>query len=174
MRILQVKNYLTDNELKDIIIKQKDASGFRDYQIIYSVQTNFGKTAKDIAKVLGISTNKVYKTVEKYNKHGLEWKQNVTRGGRRESRCIMSLEEEAEFLKSLEQKALKGEILTYRHIKNKLELKLNRLVSDDYIWDLFKRHNWSKKVPRQSHPKADKEAQEDYKKNSPNYWQPNR
>jgi transposase len=86
----------------------------------------------------------------------------------------MSLEEESEFLKSLEQKALKGEILTYRHIKNKLELKLNRLVSDDYIWDLFKRHNWSKKVPRQSHPKADKEAQEEYKKNSPNYWQPNR
>ena len=37
-------------------------------------------------------------------------------------------------------------------------------VSDDYIWDMFKRHKWSKKVPRQSHPQADKAAQEEFKK----------
>jgi len=172
MRILQIKPYLTDKELKAIMNKQKAVSAFRDYQIIYSVQTNFGKKAEDIAKGLGLSTNKVYKTVEKYNKHGLEWKENVTRGGRRESNCLMLLTEESEFLKSIEQEALKGEILTYRQIKGKLELRLNRSVSYDYIWDLFKRHNWSKKVPRQSHPKADKEAQEAYKKNFQNYWQP--
>ena len=138
MRILQVKPYLTDNDLKAIMNKQRDVAAFRDYQIIYSVQTNFGKKAEDIAKGLGLSSNKVYKTVEKYNKHGLKWKENITRGGRRESNCLMSLNEESEFLKSIEQEALKGEILTYRQIKGKLELRLNRSVSDDYIWDLFR------------------------------------
>jgi transposase len=172
MRILQVKPLLTDKELQNIMNKQKDISSFRDYQIIYSVQTNFGKTAKEIAKGLGISTNKVYKTVEKYNKCGLSWKENIIRGGRRESRCIMPLEAEAKFLESVEQAALRGAIVTYRQIKDKLELEINKTVSDDYIWDLFRRHNWVKKVPRQSHPKVDKEAQEEYKKNFLSYWQP--
>jgi transposase len=173
MRILQVKAYLTDKELQAIMNKQKSLSSFIFYQIIYSVQTNFGKRAEDIAKGLCISTSKVYKTVERYNKLGLSWDKGVTRGGRRESRSIMSLNEEALFLKSIEQDALTGSIVTYKQIKSKLELKINRTVSDDYIWDLFKRHNWSKKVPRQSHPKSDKQAQEDYKEKFLNYWQPN-
>ena len=63
MRILQIKPYLTDKELKAIMNKQKAVSAFRDYQIIYSVQTNFGKKAEDIAKGLGLSTNKVCSAV---------------------------------------------------------------------------------------------------------------
>jgi hypothetical protein len=39
---------------------------------------------------------------------------------------------------------------------------------------MFKRHNWKKKVPRQSHPKADKAVQEEYKKNFMRNWQPSR
>jgi hypothetical protein len=31
--------------------------------------------------------------------------------------------------------------------------------------DLFKRHNWKKKVPRSSHPKSDEDARQEYKKN---------
>ena len=169
MRILQVKPHLTSKELQKIMNRQKSVATFKDYQIIYSVQTNLGKKAEEIAKTLGVSTNKVYKTVEKYNKNGISWKDNITRGGRREPRCIMSLNEESEFLQSIEQEALRGEILSYVQIKNKLEIRINRSVSDDYIWDLFKRHKWKKKVPRQSHPKSDKEAQEEYKKNFRNY-----
>jgi transposase len=51
-------------------------------------------------------------------------------------------------------------------------MQLKKEVSDDYIWDMFKRHGWSKKVPRKSHPQADKAKQEEYKKNSRNYWLP--
>ena len=173
MRILQVKPYLTDNELKEKMNSQKIVDLFKDYQIIYSVQTNFGKKAEEIAKILGITKNKVFKTVEKYNKYGLEWKNHPRRGGRREARCIMSLQEEASFLRGVEQESLTGQIITYKQIKDKLELAIQNTVSDDYIWDLFKRHNWSKKVPRQSHPQADREEQEAYKKNSRNYWLPN-
>jgi hypothetical protein len=45
-----------------------------------------------------------------------------------------------------------------------LLFELTKSVSDDSVWDLFKRHNRTKKVPRQSHPQSDKEAQEEYKK----------
>ena len=173
MRILKTKPYLTDNELKRKLNSQIKVDNFRDYQIIYAIQTNVGKKAEEIADILGITKNKIYKTVEKYNKYGLSWKSGKTKGGRRESRCILSLEEEASFLKTIEQEALKGQIITFRQIKSKLELQINRQVSDDYIWDLFKRHNWSKKVPRQSHPQSDKDVQEEYKKNLRNYWLPN-
>ncbi|MDR2652943.1 MAG: winged helix-turn-helix domain-containing protein, partial [Prevotellaceae bacterium] len=137
---------------------------FKDWQILYSVQVNTGKKASEIAKILGITKNKIYKTIQKYNKLGASWKENVKWGGRREERCIMTLEKEKEFLQSIEKEALNGQIITYFHVKSKLEAKINRTVSDDYIWDMFKRHGWAKKVPRQSHPKADKKAQEEYKK----------
>jgi transposase len=90
----------------------------------------------------------------------------VNRGGRREESCIMTLEKELEFLKSIEEDALGGQIITYQQVKLKLEKQIERSVSEDYIWDMFKRHKWTKKAPRQSHPQADKEAQEEYKKNS--------
>ncbi|KAA6336576.1 hypothetical protein EZS27_015278 [termite gut metagenome] len=34
-----------------------------------------------------------------------------------------------------------------------------------YVWDLFKRHNRKKKVPRGSHPKSNEGARQEYKKN---------
>ena len=152
---------------------QKTIRDFKDWQILYLVQINPGKKASEIANILCVTVNKIYKTVEKYNKQGASWKSNVKRGGRREARCIMTIEKEKEFLQSMEASAITGEILTCHQIKLKLEEKINRIVSDDYIWDMFKRHKWAKKVPRQSHPKADKAAQEEYKKNFRKIWRPN-
>ena len=66
--------------------------------------------------MLGITKNKVFKTVEKYNKNGLEWKSYKSRGGRREARCKMSSQAEASFLRNIEAEALKGQIITYKQI----------------------------------------------------------
>jgi transposase len=153
---------------------QKSIRDFKDWQIIYSVLTNSGKKAAEIADILCVTEDKIYTTVRKYNKLGSSWKTDVKWGGRREKRCIMTLEKEKEFLQSVETYAVNGHIITYHQIKSKLETEINRSVSDDYIWDMFKRHKWTKKVPRQTHPQADKKAQEEYKKNSQRIWQPNR
>jgi len=172
MKILQTKPFKTNEDLKKIMNAQKDIRSFRDWQILYCVQTNFGKEAKEIASMLGITKAKIYKTVQAYNNHGIEWRKNKKWGGRREERCNLSQKDEKELLKKLEDEASKGFILTYKQIKAKVEEKVGKEVSDDYIWDLFKRHNWKKKVPRQSHPKADLEKQEEYKKNLKKTWQP--
>jgi transposase len=174
MRTLKIEPHLSADELKKIIDSQKTVRDFKDWQILYSVQTNQGKRASEIADILCINVYKIYKTVEKYNRHGASWKSNIRLGGRREERCIMTLDKEKEFLQSIETEAINGNILTYQNVKSKVEEKVNRRVSDDYIWDMFKRHKWTKKVPRPSHPKADKEAQEVFKKNSRRIWQPNR
>jgi transposase len=152
--------------------EQTELNSYINWQIIYSVQTNFGAQAELISSMLGISISKIYRIIQAYNKKGADWDKGLKRGGRREERCLMSLEEEHDFLKSIEHEAINGQIITYKQVQIKLEKQLGRKVSDDYIWDLFKRRGWSKKVPRKSHPKADKAAQNEYKKNSPNYWKP--
>jgi len=174
MRILKIEPHLSEDELKKVIDSQKTVRDFKDWQILYSVQTNQGKRASEIADILCIGVHRIYKTVEKYNKLGASWKSNIKLGGRREERCIMTLDKEKEFLQSMETEAISGKILTYKMVKSGVEEKINRSVSDDYIWDMFKRHKWTKKVPRPSHPKADREAQEEFKKNSRKIRQPNR
>jgi transposase len=145
MKVLTIASHLSETELKNIVNSQKSIRDFKDWQIIYSVQINSGKKASEIANILGVTANKVYKTVQKYNKKGASWKENVKWGGRRERRCIMALEKEKEFLQSIEKEALNGQIITYFHVKSKLEATINRTVSNDYIWDMFKRHRWTKK-----------------------------
>jgi transposase len=174
MRVLKVVPHLTDDELKKVMNNQKSIQDFKDWQIIHSVQVNQGKKASEIAFILCVKPEKIYKKVQRYNKLGVSWKTDVKRGGRREERCIMSLEKERDFLKSIEADALGGQVITYQQVKIKMERQIGHTVSDDYIWDMFKRHKWTKKAPRQSHPQADKVAQEEYKKNSRRIWQPNR
>ena len=152
MRVLKIEPHLSEAELKKVMNSQKSILDFKEWQIIHSVRANPGKKASEIAEILCIKPENIYKKVQKYNKLGLSWKANVKRGGRREQRCIMTLEKEREFLKSIEEDALDGQIITYQQVKLKLEKQIERTVSEDYIWDMFKRHKWTKKVPRQSHP----------------------
>ena len=163
---------MSTEQLKTVMNSQKSVRDFKDYQILYLVAIHKNKKSKEIASMIGITSNKVYKTVENYNKHGVLWKDGKSWGGRRESRCKMSIEDEKLFLKNIEEEALKGQILTYRQVLAKLEVRLGKRVSEDYVWDLFKRHGWSKKVPGKSHPKSDPAAKEEFKKNSLNYWSP--
>jgi len=173
MKILKTFPHLTDESVKTMMNTQTDIRAFKDWQIIYSVQTNFGKQAEEIASILGVKKSKVYNVVQLYNKYGTTWRTYDQWGGRRDARCHLTLEDEKLFMQSLEDEALSGNILTFRHIKDKVEVRVGKPVSGDYIWDLFSRHGWSKKVPRQHHPKADKAAQEEYKKNFEKIWLPN-
>ena len=101
-------------------------------------------------------------------------------GGRRLETSTMSFEEEAKMMNDLKTKANEGKLLVAKQVKKIIEKKLGIEVSEDYIWDLFKRHNWKKntsaslsnQMPRPEHPKKNKEAQVEFKKNSLKYWQP--
>lgn len=173
MRLLKTTAHFSGQELYEIWQSQKSARAFSDWQIIYSVQTNLGKKAEELASFLGVSTSKIYHVKQSYNKKGKQWRSYDKWGGRREEQCILSLDEEAEPLKEFESEALSGSLIIYKHIKEKVEVKAGREVSDDYIWDLFKRHGWEKKVPGQSRPKGDELKREEFKKNSKKTWQPN-
>jgi len=60
MRILKTNLYLTDDALKKEMNSQKKVELFKDYQILYSVQTNSGRKAEEIAQILGVTKNNVF------------------------------------------------------------------------------------------------------------------
>lgn len=172
MRILQLEPHLTTSELSSKLSSSVKSHHRSYWQILLSVSFNPNKKAEEYALFLGVTKSKVYKVVEQYNKLGADFTDNINWGGRRLATSLMSFEDEDKMMAELKQKACEGKILVAKHIKRVVEKKVGKKVSDDYIWDLFKRHNWKKKMPRSEHPKKNKIAQEDFKKNSPKYWQP--
>lgn len=154
------------------MVAQKQVRLHTYWQIIHALASDPTKKSHQIAEVLGVSGATVIRIVKLYNTRGADFDQHLQWGGRRQATSFMSLEQEAAMMKQLQSKASKGAILTFHDIKDAVEKKLSGTVSDDYIWDLFKRHGWSKKAPRPKHPSQDLEAQDQFKKNSPSYWHP--
>lgn len=172
MRILQLKPHLTTSELS---VKLSNCSNVHQrsyWQILLSISFNPNKKAQEYASFLGVTTSKIYKVVELYNKEGAGFTENIKWGGRRSATSHMSFEDEEKMMNDLKAQANDGKVIVAKHIRKVVEAKVGKAVSDDYIWDLFKRHNWKKKMPRPEHPKKDKVAQEAFKKNSPKSWQP--
>lgn len=172
MRILQLEPHLTTSELSSKLSNSIKSHHRTYWQILLSVSFNPNKKAEEYALFLGVTKSKVYKVVEQYNKIGADFTDHINWGGRRLATSLMSFEDEEKMMNDLKLKAIEGKILVAKHIKKAIEKKVGKQVSDDYIWDLFKRHNWKKKVPRSEHPKRNKAAQEEFKKNSLKYWQP--
>ena len=173
MRKLQLNPHLTTAELSSKLTSCSKAHHRSYWQILLSVSFNPNKKAEEYASFLGVTKSKVYKVVELYNNRGAGFTESLNWGGRRLETSYMSLEDEEKMMNELKILAKEGKILVAKHIRKIVEERLGKAVSDDYIWDLFKRHNWKKKMPRPEHPKADKVAQEQFKKNFQKYWQPN-
>jgi len=85
-------------------------------------------------------------------------------GGRR--RAYLTFEEEKEFLSGFFEAASKGGILAVSEVRSALEDRLGHKVAETTVYRMLDRHGWRKIVPRRRHPKADKLAQEEFKKNS--------
>ncbi len=173
MRILKLTPHLTTSELSGKLSTCTNLHQRSYWQILLSVSFNPDKKAEDYASFLGVTKSKVYKVVQLYNKEGGGFTAKLKWGGRRKETSHMSIEEEEKMMTELKENAKGGKILIAKHIRKIVEERVGKVVSDDYIWDLFKRHNWKKKMPRPEHPKRDKLAQEEFKKNSPKFWQPN-
>jgi transposase len=172
MSILKLRDPISLAGLKKGMEAENNIRFFKHWQILNAVANNPGIKANTLAKILGVSTGIIYRTVELYNKWGSAFKNLLQWGGRRESRSILAFGQESALLKSVEARSLKGEILTAKEIRKEVEKQAGRHVSDDYLWDLFKRHGWKKKVPRPKHPNHNPAVQEAFKKNFPMQWQP--
>lgn len=169
MKILQLKKVISDEALRAKMKSSASAADFRRWQVLLLVNS-YDVDADYISDITGYSKANIYAIVQQFNKGEKAEISAKPRGGR--MRSFMSIEEEKELLCGLEQKALKGQIVSYLDIKKIVEQQIGKAVSDDFIWDLFKRNGWTKHSPRPHHPKRNVEEQNDFKKNSRNVWLP--
>ena len=128
-------------------------------------------TLEQTAKVLGIGRATVARLQRSFRDRQIS--PSIARkvwGGRR--RSLMSLDEEAAFLRPWEEQAKKGGVLVLSPIRAALAQKLGRKVSRSVVWRFLGRHGWRKVAPDTRHPKSDPQVQEAWKKNSRRIWQP--
>lgn len=169
MRTLKLTKEISSEVIKEKMKSAPTVSDFKRWQIIYSIN-NYIVDADYLSDITGYSKANVYAVVQQFNGSTKADVTSKQKGGRR--RELMSIEEERQLMKSLESMALKGQILSGKDVRKIIEQKINKSVSDDYIWDLFKRNGWTKHSPRPHHPNKNIEKQEEFKKNSKTIWLP--
>jgi transposase len=121
-----------------------------------------GLNALEIARAVGCHEVTVRIVQRDFITRGTEAFGGDKRGGRR--RCLMTLEEEKDFLDGFVEAASEASLLVVNEIKLALEEKLGRKVHKTTVYRMMKRHKWRKIKPRPSHPKQDKEAATAFKK----------
>jgi transposase len=121
--------------------------------------------AGEVADMLCVSKQAVWLWIGQYNRRGPEGLRRQGRGGRRWS--YLGWAQEQTLLHSLEERARAGEIITAKQIVPEIESLVGGEVSKGYVYKLLRRHHWRKLGPRPRHVKANPQAQEEFKKNSP-------
>ncbi|WP_121357698.1 winged helix-turn-helix domain-containing protein [Flavisolibacter nicotianae] len=168
-RVVALKPHLSVEQIRERLYGSKNGHHASYWQLILTISLNPGKSTKEYCGYLGISDTKFYHVVSFYNQHGALFCEALQWGGRREKRCLLSVEQEETLLQSWEATALEGGVLVAKQLRQAVEQKIGHRVSDDYLWDLLKRHGWRKKTPRPEHPRAAavKEKREAFKKKFP-------
>jgi transposase len=160
----QIESWLTPEELLSWL---KDAPTVEAYRKRLAVWLTYIRPfhAQEFAQMLGVSKQAVWLWLGQYNKHGPEALDRKGRGGRRWS--LISWQEKEALLKSLENRAVEGQVLTAKQLLPEVSQAVGREVSLGFVYNLLKRHRWRKLGPRPRHVKTKREAQEEFKKNSP-------
>ena len=162
-RPAQIKPWVSVEELAVWVQEAPTRDAYRERLAIWLTQLG-PYHAQQIADMLQVSKQAVWLWVGRYNKYGPQGLVRKGRGGRRWS--YLSVGEEAALLHSLEQRALRGEVLTARQILGEVQQVVGKKVSLAYVYRVLHRQGWRKLGPRPYHTNADREAQEEFKKTS--------
>jgi transposase len=149
---------------KELLTKARTVEELRQAQAVV-LPLEYSFSMEHTGAIIGVSKGWAsHLRAEFIRTKGADRKKRLRGGRRREN---MSLEEEAAFLAPFFGKASRGGILVVGEIKQELDKRLGRETALASAYNLLHRHGWRKLAPDKRHPKADIEAQEEWKKNSP-------
>ena len=160
-RITRAAAHLTIEEVKNRMRTAPRLLYRQRWLIIYNALVQPRK-AEEIARHCGVSKATVHQVISTYNRLGVVAVETPGKGGRRHQ--YLTREEEEQFLTPFFARAEAGEIATVREIWQAFETRVGHHVDDSTIYRLLDRHGWRKLMPRPRHPKADPQAQKQFKK----------
>lgn len=126
-----------------------------------------GWDAPRIAGAVGLSRRTVQRVVERYNHGGLAGLAIRPGRGRKP---FLSPQQTAAFLARVEAGPTDDEPVcgfTGRYLQRTLEEEFGVVYSLDGVYELLRRHGYTKLMPRPVHEDTDPVAQDDFKKNFP-------
>ncbi|MCB9963984.1 MAG: winged helix-turn-helix domain-containing protein [Rhodospirillales bacterium] len=151
----------TAERLEGLLKEAGDNEAFRRVQSVY-FRAKFGYPAPQIAAMTGYSVGTVRNVHSAFLRDGFAIFDLGRPGGRQAA--YMTPSAEAAFLEPFTEAGDVGGILEVSPIHKALCARVGRQVALSTVYDLLHRHGWRKIQPRSRHPKADKEAQADFKK----------
>ena len=109
-----------------------------------------GKDLSEISAITGYHKITISKITAQYFDRGLEFMCQCHYLGNRRN---MSVEQEAEFLKTYREQAEQGQIVNVRDIALAYQEAVGHQIGTSQIYYVLKRHGWRKLMPRSRHPK---------------------
>jgi transposase len=154
----------------EAVLKEcKDAGVYkRAMSVLLTARDGF--EPQEAAQILGICLS----TLTKYRKEFSLGTYNQPKSPKTSNSSHLTWEQEEEVLSALEERARRGEMTTVWQIKEEYEKATGFAVGKSTIYRFLERHGWRKIQPRPSHPKSNKEAGEEFKKNCRLPWRPSR
>ena len=129
---------------------------------------DFGLSIEHTAKAIGVSKGWACQLRRSFINEQMQPElERATKpgAGSGRGRAYLSHQQEQEFLLPFVDKASQAGILIVSEIRQALEKKLGRATALATIYNLLHRHGWRKLSPDKQHPKANVNAQEEWKKN---------
>jgi transposase len=162
--------HISKEEIRQARKLREEATTAADLRKALSVllRVELGLDAEKTAEVLGISRRTIFRKREEFS-HQDDASRNSW-GGRR--RFSLSIEEEREFLSEWETEATAGGVLSVPPIHAALVKRIGHNTPMSTTYRLLARHGWRKVQPDTKHPKSDRSAREEFKKNSRSLWLP--
>ena len=160
---ITVKPHLSVEEVETRYRKAKDPVERSQWQIIWLLAQ--GRTTNAIGQVTGYCLAWIRTIAHRYNQdgpRGIGDHRHANPGGS----FILSPELQAQLVAALEEPPPDGGLWTGRKVAQWILGATSRKVHPQRGWEYLKRLNYSKRVLRPRHAKADPAAQEAFKKTS--------
>ncbi len=164
---IEVKTELTAEDLHERYRQASDAVARTHWQMLWLLKE--GKSAKEVAAVLGYTAGWVREIVRRWNEQGAAGisDHRMEIAG---AKPLLGTDLRAELAARLQQPPDDGGLWNGPKVAAWMQERLGRPVAAQRGWDYLRLVGYSARVPRPQHAKADLSQQEAFKKTFPQNW----